>query len=114
MDRVVPAGESETVLFYNLGATSLQISVVKYYSYQAREMGKNKTVGAFEVKSKAWDSTLGGEAWDNVIVEYLADQFNEKWGKGDVRTVPRAMVKVRIEEERRTARSKRRQMQHTV
>ena len=97
MDRVVPAGEAETVLFYNLGATSLQVSVVQYSSYTVKESGKNTTVGAFSVLSKAWDATCGGDAFDAVIVNYLADEFNKQWKKGDVRDVPRAMAKIRVQ-----------------
>ena len=97
MDRVVPAGETKTVLFYNLGATSLQVSVVQYSSYTVKESGKNTTVGAFNVLSKAWDATCGGDAFDAVIVDYLADEFNKQWKKGDVRDVPRAMAKIRVQ-----------------
>ncbi|GMI02012.1 hypothetical protein TrST_g6123 [Triparma strigata] len=97
MDRVVPTGETETVMFYNLGATSTQVSVVQYSSYTVKEAGKNKTVGAFEVKSKAWDETCGGTAFDDVIVNYLAGEFNKQWGKGDVKEVPRAMTKLRVQ-----------------
>ncbi|GMH78695.1 hypothetical protein TrLO_g1449 [Triparma laevis f. longispina] len=97
MDRVVPAGEKETVMFYNLGATSTQVSIVEYSSYTLKEAGKNKTVGAFEVKSKAWDATCGGTGFDDVIVNYLADEFNKQWKKGDVKEVPRAMTKLRVQ-----------------
>ncbi|GMI28673.1 hypothetical protein TeGR_g261, partial [Tetraparma gracilis] len=104
MDKVVPAGEEETVLFYNLGATSLQVAVARYFSYEVREGGKNRTVGSFEVVGKAWDATLGGSAFDDAIVGRLADEFNEQWRKKDkeakdkdVRDFPRAMVKLRVQ-----------------
>jgi len=83
MDKVVPLGEEETVLFYNLGSTSTQVSVVKYYSYEVKELGKNKTVGAFEVLGKAWDATLGGSSFDAVIQNKLADEFNQQWFRAD-------------------------------
>merc|ERR1711862_815243 len=50
------------------------------------------------------DSTLGGQAFDNRIVEYLADEFNKQWDKKrgdgkqrDVREIPRAMTKLRLQ-----------------
>lgn len=97
--------EPQTILFYNLGASSLQVSVIKFHSYEMKEgkySKKTKTVGSIEVLGKAWDSTLGGLAFDNRLVEFMADHFNEKWNKArghdkDVRTIPRAMTKLRIQ-----------------
>jgi len=97
--------EPQTILFYNLGASSLQVSVIKFHSYEMKESKhskKTKTVGSIEVLGKAWDSTLGGLAFDNRLVEYMADKFNAEWNKArghekDVRTIPRAMTKLRIQ-----------------
>mmetsp|Transcript_40066 Transcript_40066/g.96730 ORF Transcript_40066/g.96730 Transcript_40066/m.96730 type:complete len:923 (+) Transcript_40066:162-2930(+) len=97
--------EPQTILFYNLGASSLQVSVIKFHSYEMKEgkySKKTKTVGSIEVLGKAWDSTLGGLAFDNRLVEYLADHFNAEWNKArghtkDIRTIPRAMTKLRIQ-----------------
>ncbi|CAJ1958706.1 unnamed protein product [Cylindrotheca closterium] len=103
MDKVYE--EPQIILFYNLGASSLQVSVIKFHSYEMKEgklSKKTKTVGSIEVLGKAWDSTLGGLAFDNRLVEYLADHFNAEWNKArghdkDVRTIPRAMTKLRIQ-----------------
>lgn len=97
MDKVME--EPQIIVFYNLGASALQVSVVRYYAYQHKESkyGKEKTVGALEVLSKAWDSTLGGNALDHLIVEYLADEFNAKWKGGDIREDARAMTKLRLQ-----------------
>ena len=59
---------------------------------------KNRTVGQFKVVGKAWDLALGGANFDSVLIEKFADEFNKKgWlGKGgDVRTLPKAMTKLR-------------------
>jgi hypoxia up-regulated 1 len=88
------------IVFYNLGAFSLQVSVVKFLSYQFKESkyAKNKTVGGFEVLGKAWDSTFGGQAVDQVIVDHLATEFNKLLSDGDdVRTNARAMAKLRLQ-----------------
>lgn len=102
MDKSFP--DEQLFLFYNMGATATQVALVRFYSYdQPQKFGKPKTVPAIEVLGKAWDETLGGEAFDHLVVEYLADQFNLAWsktGRGegkDVRAFPRAMTKLRLQ-----------------
>ena len=99
MDKLLD--EPKKYLFYNMGGSAVQVSIVNIYSYNVT---KTKKVGALEVLSKAWDSTIGGQAFDHVIVEYLADQFNTQWDKKrndgqqkDVREIPRALTKLRIQ-----------------
>lgn len=97
--------EPQTILFYNLGASSLQVSVIKFHTYEMKEgkySSKTKTVGSIEVLGKGWDATIGGLAFDNRLVEYMADHFNREWrhARGhekDIRDVPRAMTKMRIQ-----------------
>ena len=50
------------MLYYNLGANSLQVSVVQYSAYKAKQMGKNITVGTFSVKGKAWQQGCLGSS----------------------------------------------------
>lgn len=97
--------EPQIYIFYNLGASSLQVSVVKFHSYEVPESKyskKMKRVGSIEVLGKGWDSTLGGLAFDNRLVEYMAEHFNREWrhARGhdeDVRGIPRAMTKIRLQ-----------------
>jgi hypoxia up-regulated 1 len=103
MDKVYE--EPQIILFYNLGASSLQVSLVKFHTYEVPEgkySKKTKTVGSIEVLGKTWDATLGGQEFDNRLVEYMADHFNREWrhARGhekDVRDVPRAMTKIRLQ-----------------
>eukprot|EP00602_Paraphysomonas_sp_CaronLab_P000254 CAMPEP_0185031700 /NCGR_PEP_ID=MMETSP1103-20130426/19316_1 /TAXON_ID=36769 /ORGANISM="Paraphysomonas bandaiensis, Strain Caron Lab Isolate" /LENGTH=910 /DNA_ID=CAMNT_0027567315 /DNA_START=111 /DNA_END=2843 /DNA_ORIENTATION=- len=101
IDRVFD--DSHTVLFYNMGASMVQVSIVTYSSYETKEGGKNKTVGQFQVIGKAWDTQLGGVNFDVVIAEILADRFNANWhkkksGKGqDIRDHVRPMTRLRME-----------------
>mmetsp|Transcript_4232 Transcript_4232/g.6592 ORF Transcript_4232/g.6592 Transcript_4232/m.6592 type:complete len:913 (+) Transcript_4232:132-2870(+) len=97
MDKIME--EPKILIFYNLGASSLQVSVVRFLSYQHKDSkyAKAKTVGGLEVLGKAWDTTFGGLALDHRIVEYLADEFNAQWKGGDVRKFPRAMAKLRVQ-----------------
>lgn len=57
------AGENKTVAVYDLGGGTFDISVL-----ELRE-------GAFEVLSTAGDTFLGGEDFDNVIVDWAAEEF---------------------------------------
>jgi hypoxia up-regulated 1 len=101
-------GGDQIMLFYNMGASAVQVAVVRFYQDDIPQpYGKPKSVPALQVLSKAWDYTMGGEAFDHLIVEYLADQFNIHWhaskkGKkleknADVRSDPRAMTKLRLQ-----------------
>ncbi len=58
--------EGKTIAVYDLGGGTFDVSIL--------EIGD----GVFEVKSTNGDTFLGGEDFDGVIVEYLADQFQQK------------------------------------
>ncbi len=58
--------EGKTIAVYDLGGGTFDISIL--------EIGD----GVFEVKSTNGDTFLGGEDFDNAIVEYLADAFKKK------------------------------------
>jgi hypoxia up-regulated 1 len=104
--------EPTTVLFYNMGASSVQVSIVTFSSSTVKESGsKNKTVSQFEIVGKAWDSHLGGFSFDVKLAELLAERFNEAWVKKaskkgtiavnaadyDVRKFSRPMARLRLE-----------------
>lgn len=101
MDRVFE--QPTNVLFYNLGAGSVQVTVVNYSAYSAKEAGKNKTIGQFEVIGKAWDSQLGGHNFDLCLTNLLARRFNDVWNAKkkttdkDVRSQVRPMTRLKIE-----------------
>ncbi|MCK0128384.1 molecular chaperone DnaK [Erythrobacter sp. F6033] len=58
--------DGKTIAVYDLGGGTFDVSVL--------EIGD----GVFEVKSTNGDTFLGGEDFDNAIVEWLAEQFNKK------------------------------------
>ena len=51
--------------------------------------------GQLRVHSHAWDRNLGGRDLDNVLFEYFAQEFQEKY-KLDVRTNARASFRLRM------------------
>jgi molecular chaperone DnaK len=58
--------DGKTIAVYDLGGGTFDVSIL--------EIGD----GVFEVKSTNGDTFLGGEDFDNAIVEYLAEQFQKK------------------------------------
>tara|TARA_A100001391_G_scaffold129559_1_gene88682 strand:+ start:26170 stop:28098 length:1929 start_codon:yes stop_codon:yes gene_type:complete len=58
--------DGKTIAVYDLGGGTFDVSVL--------EIGD----GVFEVKSTNGDTFLGGEDFDNVLVDYLAEQFQKK------------------------------------
>ncbi len=59
---------NETILVFDLGGGTFDVSVL--------DVGE----GVFEVRSTAGDSHLGGDDYDNKIVDYLASQFKKDQG----------------------------------
>jgi hypoxia up-regulated 1 len=91
--------EDQWILFYNVGATSVQATLVHFYSYlQPQKYGKPKRVPTAEVVAKAWDATAGGLALDHVLVEHLANAFEQQNPQMQgLRENIRAMTKLRIQ-----------------
>jgi molecular chaperone DnaK len=77
----------ETIAVYDLGGGTFDITVL--------QIGD----GVFEVKSTNGDTHLGGDDFDQVIVDYVADQFKAENGI-DLRQDASAHQRVRVEAER--------------
>jgi molecular chaperone DnaK len=60
--------QDQTVLVYDLGGGTFDVSIL--------ELGD----GVFEVKSTAGDNRLGGDDFDQVIIDYLVEQFKKENG----------------------------------
>ena len=74
--------EGKTIAVYDLGGGTFDVSVL--------EIGD----GVFEVKSTNGDTFLGGEDFDNAIVEYLAEAFKKKENM-DLRTDKLALQRLK-------------------
>jgi L1 cell adhesion molecule like protein len=75
------------VLIFDLGGGTFDVSLLEIDG------------GVFEVKATAGDTHLGGEDFDNRLVEYFADRFQKKF-KSDLRKSPRALRTLRTACER--------------
>ncbi|MGF2617146.1 molecular chaperone DnaK [Rossellomorea vietnamensis] len=60
--------EDQTILVYDLGGGTFDVSIL--------ELGD----GVFEVRSTAGDNRLGGDDFDQVIIDYLVEQFKKENG----------------------------------
>ncbi len=74
--------DGKTIAVYDLGGGTFDISIL--------EIGD----GVFEVKATNGDTFLGGEDFDNKLVEYLAEQFKKKEGM-DLRTDKLALQRLK-------------------
>jgi len=82
------------VLIYNMGGRDTEVSLVRY---SAVTDAKNKTYEYVEVIGEGYDETLGGKAFNDILVSILADKFNslkERQGKPDIRENDRAMKRL--------------------
>jgi molecular chaperone DnaK len=73
---------AHTIAVYDLGGGTFDISVL--------ELGD----GVYEVKSTNGDTHLGGDDFDKVIYDYLADEFRKEHGV-DLRKDPQALQRIR-------------------
>jgi len=72
----------ETILVWDLGGGTFDVSVL--------EVGE----GVFEVKSTSGDTHLGGDDWDERLVNYVADEFQKEQGI-DLRNDRQALQRLR-------------------
>jgi len=62
------AGEDQTILVYDLGGGTFDVSVL--------EIGE----GVFEVKATAGNTHLGGDDWDERVMDWLVKSFKDEQG----------------------------------
>ena len=84
----------QDVIFYDLGFGSAVASLVRFSSFKGKEFGKVKNFGQFEVKAVTWDAHAGVSDLDMLLVEYFADEFNQKLKGDDVRKYPKVIQTV--------------------
>ena len=77
----------ETILVYDLGGGTFDVSIL--------DVGE----GVIEVKSTNGDTHLGGDDWDQMVVDHLADSFQRSHGI-DLRKDPQALQRLRDEAEK--------------
>jgi molecular chaperone DnaK len=79
--------KDEEIAVYDLGGGTFDISVL--------EIGD----GVFEVKATNGDTHLGGDDWDNRIMDWILDEFKKDQGM-DLRKQPDALPRIKEEAEK--------------
>jgi len=79
--------EEQNVLIFDLGGGTFDVSLLTIDD------------GVFEVKATAGDTHLGGEDFDNILVEHFTKEFKRKH-KSDLKSSSRAMRRLRSQCER--------------
>ena len=64
--------EDELILVFDLGGGTFDVSLL--------EVGKDDDFSTIQVRSTAGDNRLGGDDWDDRIVEWLKKRFQEQTG----------------------------------
>lgn len=75
--------DGKTIAVYDLGGGTFDVSIL--------EIGD----GVFEVKSTNGDTMLGGEDFDQMLVNYLADEFKKDNGGLDIRSDKMALQRLK-------------------
>jgi molecular chaperone DnaK len=79
--------KDEKIAVYDLGGGTFDISVL--------EIGD----GVFEVKATNGDTHLGGDDWDNTLMDWILDEFKRESGM-DLRKQPDALQRIKEEAEK--------------
>jgi len=79
--------KDEKIAVYDLGGGTFDISVL--------EIGD----GVFEVKATNGDTHLGGDDWDNTLMDWILDEFKKDSGM-DLRKQPDALQRIKEEAEK--------------
>ena len=77
----------QNIAVFDLGGGTFDISVL--------EIGD----GVFEVKATNGDTQLGGDDWDNAVIDWVLDSFKEENGM-DLRNQPDALQRIKEEAEK--------------
>ena len=62
-------GERETILVYDFGGGTFDVSLL--------EVGKDDDFSTIQVRSTSGDDRLGGDDWDQRVVDYLIKRFKD-------------------------------------
>ncbi|KAI0399216.1 Hsp70 protein-domain-containing protein [Xylaria palmicola] len=71
-------GKPEYHMVFDMGAGSTKATIMKFQGRTVKDVGKfNKTVQEVQVLGSGWDRTLGGDAFNYLIVDNMISKFVE-------------------------------------
>ena len=95
-------GADKTILVFDLGGGTFDVSLL--------EIGETEGTAIFEVKSTAGDTHLGGDDWDERVIDWMVTQFKNAHG---VDLSKDRMAKQRLKEAAEKAKIELSQVQET-
>jgi len=84
-------GKDQKIAVFDLGGGTFDISILELYEIDG--------VANFQVKSTNGDTHLGGDDFDQVLIDYIAEDFKKENGV-DLRKDPMAMQRLKDESEK--------------
>ena len=84
-------GKDQKIAVFDLGGGTFDISILELYEIDG--------VANFQVKSTNGDTHLGGDDFDNVLIDHIAEEFKKENGV-DLRKDPMAMQRLKDEAEK--------------
>ena len=84
-------GKDQKIAVFDLGGGTFDISILELYEIDG--------VANFQVKSTNGDTHLGGDDFDQVLIDHIADEFKKENGV-DLRKDPMAMQRLKDEAEK--------------
>jgi molecular chaperone DnaK len=84
-------GKDQKIAVFDLGGGTFDISILELYEIDG--------VANFQVKSTNGDTHLGGDDFDQVLIDYIAEEFKKENGV-DLRKDPMAMQRLKDEGEK--------------
>ncbi|MCJ1308479.1 lumenal Hsp70 protein [Agyrium rufum] len=76
--RTFSETKPEYHMIYDMGAGSTTATVIKFQAKTVKDVGRfNKTVQDVQVMGVGWDKTLGGDAFNQLILDDMIDKFLE-------------------------------------
>ena len=70
--------KAEYHLVYDMGAGSTTATVLRFQGKNVKDVGRfNKTIQDVQIMGVGWDKTLGGDAFNTVILDDMIEQFEE-------------------------------------
>jgi molecular chaperone DnaK len=69
------AGQEEKILVFDFGGGTLDVTIMEIFSV---ENDKGNKESGFEVKSTSGDTQLGGTDMDEILIDYIAEEFKKE------------------------------------
>uniref|UniRef100_A0A8R7QWT3 Heat shock cognate 70 kDa protein n=2 Tax=Triticum urartu TaxID=4572 RepID=A0A8R7QWT3_TRIUA len=87
--KMTDSEEVKTVLVFDLGGGTLDVSIVNI------DPGADIDMGVFKVMATAGDTHLGGEDFNSLMVKHFVREFLKKYKTDDIRKNPKALRRLR-------------------